>query len=139
MLSDENWREIVRRHGEAESSGDIEGTIATMEGEPVYYMLPVGKKFRGLDNVRRYYRHLFEYGWPKMEGFDLHGEYIGNKSSIVEYTVRTRPDVGEKMKEYPIICKYSFGETGITGETMYADEALFRIMAGPMWDEFEDV
>jgi len=135
MLTQEMRNELVRRHGKAEAAGDMEGTLATMEPDPVYYMFPAGKKFHGLDNVRRYYEIMFEQAFPRIEGFEQLREWTNETSALVEYSVRAKHEDG--VRTHRIICIYSFGETGITGETMYTDDALFRIFAGPMWDDLE--
>jgi hypothetical protein len=135
MLTPEMRLELVQRHGEREAAGDMEATLATLEPDPVYYFFPAGRKFRGLSNVRRFYGNLFTQGSRYIEGFELLNQWANDTSSVVEYSVRARHDDG--LRTHRIICIYTFGPTAMSGEIMYADEALFRIMAGPLWDEME--
>lgn len=135
MLTDEQRGELVRTHGQAEAAGDMERTLATLEPDPVYYFFPAGKKFRGMDNVRRFYENLFTRGFPLIEGFEQLNEWRNATGNVVEYTVRARHEQG--VRSHRIMCIYTFGAAAMTGEVMYADEALFRIMAGALWEEME--
>jgi len=48
----------AHRHAATEADGDLDGILATPEGEPVYEFYPLGRRFRGMANTRRYYEHF---------------------------------------------------------------------------------
>jgi hypothetical protein len=50
---------VAHAHAAAEAAGDLEGTLATLDNDPVYELLPMGVTFRGQDAARVYYEHFF--------------------------------------------------------------------------------
>ncbi|GAB3322071.1 hypothetical protein [Haliea atlantica] len=69
-MSPSDLLEIAYRHTVAEENGDYEGTLATLEANPVYELFPVGLRMSGMDAARRYYRHFFDNVaplWDEME------------------------------------------------------------------------
>lgn len=132
--------EIAYRHTVAEENGDYEGTLATLEANPVYELFPVGLRMSGMDAARRYYRHFFDNVAPRFEreGMRVHGEWPGKTGVAIEYTVRYRYPEGHS-RPFRILGILTYGETALTGERVYADEELLRIMFAPIWDEMEPI
>ena len=64
-------------HAEIEATQDLEGLLATMEGEPTYQYFPVGKSFTGFEKTRRLYRHFIDEVQPRMVGHKLISESVG--------------------------------------------------------------
>lgn len=130
--------EIAYRHTQTEAAGDYEGTLATLEENPVYELFPIGRRMRGMDVARRYYRHFFDNVVPRLDPNKMvvHGEWPGETGVAIEYTVVYRyPDGREKP--FRILGILTFGERALTGERVYADEELLKIMFEPIWDEME--
>ncbi|GAB3629288.1 hypothetical protein PTE30175_05222 [Pandoraea terrae] len=130
--------EAARRHVEAEVTGDLATTLATFETEPVFELYPVGLRMTGLDATRRYYRHFFDHVAPRFDGSRTasHGEWLGETGLVQEYAITYRYPDGQQ-KQFRVIGILKFGEHGLTGERIYADEALLRMMFAPVWDELE--
>lgn len=131
---------VARAHAEAEGRGDLHGTLATLEGEPVYELFPVGKRMRGMDTARRYYEHFFANVAPRLDPakMTVHGEWLGDTGATLEYTVVYRHPDGREQP-FRILGILTYGEEALTGERVYADEDLLRIMFAPIWDEMEDI
>ena len=129
---------LAHRHAQAEGNGDVEATLSTLEAEPVYYFYPAGRKFTGMANTRRFYEGFVRHFKPRIRNVVFHGEAIGNDGLFQEYTIAVECDDGV-VRDYRILGILMFGKTALTGERMYADEALFRLLASGMWDEMERI
>ena len=89
-----------------------------------------------MDRTRRYYEHFIANVRARITGFEQHSEWIGPDGAVQEYSVSvTAPDVAGGIATYRILGILTFGETGLSGERLYADDAFFRILIGPLWDE----
>ena len=126
------------RHAEAEAAMDMAGTMATLEDDPVYDLMPIGLRMRGYDRARRYYEHYFANVAPRIVGFSLVAEWIGKDGVNQEYDVVFRHDDGRE-KTYRILGILTFGKTRMSGERIYADPEMLRIMFAPVWDELEPI
>ena len=126
------------RHSEAEAGMDMAGTMATLEDDPVYDLMPIGLRMRGYDRARRYYEHYFAYVGPRIVGFSLISEWIGKDGVNQEYDVVFRHDDGRE-KTYRILGILTFGPTKMSGERIYAQDELLKIMFAPVWDELEPI
>ncbi|SNS61170.1 hypothetical protein SAMN06295912_11070 [Sphingomonas laterariae] len=129
----------AHNHASAEALGDIDAILATMEGEPVYDFYPVGRRFSGMDRTRRYYRHFVDNVMPRIAGYQLHQEWLGEGGVVQEYSVDVRDESGDGLTRHRILGILTFGEALLSGERLYADEAFFRILIGPIWDELEPI
>lgn len=137
-LTQEQFVALAHRHAQAEGDADVEGTLTTLDAEPAYYFYPAGRKFTGMANTRRFYEGFVSHFKPRIQNVTFHGEAIGADGLFQEYTIALECDDGQ-VREYRILGILVFGETALAGERMYADEALFRLLAGPLWDEMERV
>ncbi len=126
------------RHSEAEAGFDMAGTMATLEDNPVYDLMPIGLRMTGMDRARRYYEHYFANVAPRIVHFALVAEWIGKDGVNQEYDVTYRHDDGT-TKIYRILGILTFGKTKMTGERVYAQDELLRIMFAPVWDELEPI
>jgi len=130
--------DAAHAHVAAEGAADFDATLATLEGEPVYELLPVGLRMRGMDAARRYYRHFFDHVQPRMvaDKAIVHGSWLGDTGLGIEYTVYVTGDDGVE-RPYRILGILTFGQTALTGERVWADEELLRLMFAPLWEEME--
>ncbi|MBK6289708.1 MAG: nuclear transport factor 2 family protein [Pseudomonadales bacterium] len=127
------------RHVATETNGDLEGILATLEGEPVYDFYPVGRRLSGMNNTRRYYEHFVANAMPRIVDVEQHGEWIGDVGVVQEFTLSLEhPHAGETTS-HRIIAILTFGEERLSGERMYSDEVLFRALLGPLWDELDEI
>ena len=126
------------RHAEAEAGMDMAGTMATLEDDPVYDLMPVGLRMKGYDRARRYYEHYFANVAPRIVGFSLISEWIGKDGINQEYDVVFRHDDGRE-KTHRILGILTFGKAKMTGERIYADEEMLKIMFAPVWSELEPI
>ena len=126
------------RHSQAEGSNDMAGTMATLEDNPVYDLFPVGLRLSGMDGARRYYEHFFAEVSPRIAHYKMVSEWIGKDGVNQEYDVTYRFDDG-RLKVFRILGILTFGKTLMSGERLYADEELLRIMFAPVWDQLTPI
>ena len=124
----------------AEGEADLDGAMASFEGEPVYELFPVGRRMRGMDAARRYYRHFFAEVLPRLvnDKIIVHGNSVTETGLINESTLVYRHDDGAEQS-FRVLGILVFGEKAVTGERIFADEAFLRVMFGPLWDEMEPI
>jgi hypothetical protein len=134
----EQMMEIAHRHAAAEANGDLATTMGTLDPNPVYEFQPAGLLLRGLPAVRTYYEHFFKTFQPMIAGYDLRGEWVNDEGLGQEYRIHLRkPDGGTET--HAVIGILLFGETGLSGERLYASDRMLRIMFGPAWDLAEPI
>ena len=128
--------ELAHAHAKAEADGDIEATLATLEDDPVYELLPIGLTFRGRPAARRYYEHFFGVFRPTAVGSTLRNEWAGDRGVAQEYLIDLRSGNGE-IERYSVLAILTFGERALSGERLYAGERLLRLMFGPVLEDAE--
>ena len=122
-------------HAAAEAAGDLDETMATLDDDPVYELLPRGVVLRGRDVARRYYEHFFANVMPRVTGFDLRSEWITDEGVLQEYTLYV-DGLGAPGTGHSIIGILTFGEgEKLSGERIYASDALLEFMFGPVLAE----
>ncbi|ARS27680.1 hypothetical protein [Sphingomonas sp. KC8] len=129
---------VARDHARTEGEGDLDAILATMEGEPVYDFYPIGRRFTGMDRTRRYYQHFIANVQPQIAGFEQHSEWVGEDGLVQEYSVVLHP-AGQAPRRHRILGVLTFGDRLLSGERLYSDEAFFRTLIGPIWDELEPI
>lgn len=132
----EQLTDVAYRHSAAEAAGDLEGTMATLEGEPVYELYPCALQLRGMDRTRRYYEHFFAAVARRTLGYELRTEWVGPAGLAQEYDIDMRLDSGD-TGTFRVMSILKFGDRALSGERLYADETFFRILFGPLWEELE--
>lgn len=135
MATREELVDVAHRHAAAEAACDLAGTLATLEGEPVYEFYPVGVQLRGMDNVRRYYEYFFSEVLQNTLGYELRNAWESDVGLLEEYDIDCRID-GVKQT-FRVLSILKFGEKALSGERLYADEKFFRFLFGPMWGRTE--
>jgi len=135
------------RHAEAEGAFDMAGTLATLENEPIYDLFPVGLRMVGMDRARRYYEQddvsVLPRSIASFEAFENAmtvdvAEWINPNGVCQEYDVTYRHDNGA-VRTFRILGILTFGEKLLSGERIYAEEEMLRIMFAPVWDELVPV
>lgn len=126
-------------HAELESGHDLEALMGTMEGEPIYDLYPVGKRFQGMENTRRYYRYFFAEVQPRIQGFTPRSEAIGDQGLVQEYDVVVLHPGESAPTRHRIIAILTFGQERLSGERMYSDDKLFKFLFGPLWNELTPI
>lgn len=139
-MANPQMHELAMRHVAAEAAEDLDGTMATLEGEPVYDLFPVGRRMVGREAVRRYYAHFFANVKPRLGdgGGEMHGLWTGDNATVMEYTLAYRHDDGH-VTRHRVIGILPYGQTGLAGERLYADEEILRLMFAPLWDEMANI
>ena len=128
---------VALAHAAAEAAGDLDETMATLGDDPVYELLPRGVLLRGRTAARRYYEHFFSTVQPRITGYDLRSEWITDEGVLQEYTLYV-DGLGEPGTGQSIIGILTFGDDGkLSGERLYASDALLEFMFGPVLDEAE--
>jgi hypothetical protein len=129
--------DVARRHVEAETAGDLDGTMATLE-DHVYDLWPVGLRLEGRDAVARYYRSFFDRFMPTVAGYRLHREWVGEGGLAQEYTIEVRlPEGGTEA--FRLLGILDFGRNALKGETFYGSERFLRILVGDAWDTLRPI
>jgi hypothetical protein len=130
--------ELAHAHAKAEADGDMDATLATLEDDPVYELLPIGLTFRGRPAARRYYEHFFGVFRPTAVGSQLRNEWAGEQGVAQEYLIDLRSADGT-IDRYPVLAILTFGAQALSGERLYAGEQLLRLMFGPVLDEAKSI
>jgi hypothetical protein len=126
---------VALAHAAAEAAGDLDETMATLGDDPAYELLPLGVVLRGRDVARRYYEHFFANVMPRVTGFDLRSEWVTDEGVLQEYTLFV-DGLGRPGTGHSIIGVLTFGDDGkLSGERIYASDALLEFMFGPVLDE----
>jgi hypothetical protein len=133
-VSREQQVKVALAHAAAETEGDLEATLATLDPDPVYELQPAGLEVRGMDAARAYYKYFFANFMPLVEGFELRSEWENDEGLGQEYVMQLRDKDSGEVHAEPIIGILLFGETGLAGERLYANESLFKLMFGPIYD-----
>jgi hypothetical protein len=129
---------IAERHSKAEAEDDLETTLATLDDEPVYELLPVGRKLVGREKTRRYYDWFFNDFRPRVVDYTLRGDWTGGAGVIHEFTIRVRVDDGS-IEEHALVGILVFGAERLAGERVYGNERILRLLFGPLYDETEPI
>lgn len=126
--------EIAHRHAQAEAACDVDAIMGTLEPDPIYQFQPLGRGFAGAAMTRRWYETFVREFMPRVGGFSLRGEWLGDSGLAQEYQVEVRGDDGQP-RAYEVLGILLFGERGLCGERIYTSEALLRLMAGSLWSQ----
>jgi hypothetical protein len=121
---------IAHRHAAAEADGDLAGTLATLDPDPVYEFEPAGLLLRGLPAVRTYYEHFFATFQPRIAGYELRSEWQNDEGLGQEYWIDLRTPEGG-TERHAVIGILLFGREGLRGERIYASDRMLRTMFGP--------
>lgn len=128
---------VGRLHAECEAAGDLDGTLATLVAEPVYLFPTLRACLLGGDRIRRYYEHFFRHFQPRIRGYRALEEWVGPWSLAQEYALRLDDDTGERVMLGVLYADPAGDGSLLTGERIYADEALLRDLLGPLFRELE--
>jgi hypothetical protein len=127
---------VAHAHAAAEAAGDIDATMATLDDDPLYELLPMGVAMRGSQAAREYYEHFFANCMPKVTGYQLRSEWVTDEGVGQEYQMTV--DNGAGPQRFDIIGILTFGTNGrLSGERIYASDELLRILFGPLLDRLE--
>jgi hypothetical protein len=127
---------VALQHAEAEADGDMDTTLATLEDDCVYELQPVRRRLVGKDRARRYYEYFFANFMPRVQNYELRGEWIDDGGLLQEYTMWVREDDGS-VGRYELIGVLTFGDERLSGERLFGDERILRMLLGPLYDETE--
>lgn len=135
-LSSEEFAALALQHVTAESAGDIEATLATFEPDACFELYPCGLRLAGQERIRRYYEYFFATARRRVVDFSDHGQCRGEQSFTIEMSVRVRYADGA-TRDFRVMTVFPYGETGLRGERIYADDEFFRLNFGPFMAEME--
>jgi len=123
--------EVARAHARAEATGDLAGTLATLDPEPVYELLPMGLTLGGHEFVRAYYERFFTECMPQFVGYELRNEWVMDDGLGQEYRVEVSTPDGPRRHD--ILGILTFGEHGLlSGERLYASDEMLHFLFGPL-------
>jgi steroid delta-isomerase-like uncharacterized protein len=131
-MTREEMLEAFNAHARGEHPQDLELTMETVHDEAVYEDIATGRVLRGKDQVREYYRELFQAfpGW----GFTRHALHVTDEHIISEVTIRGEhrgsyygiPPSG-RVFSYRVCVVFSFKDGKVLGEREYYDrQSLLR-------------
>lgn len=125
---------VAHAHAEAEGAGDLDATMATLDPVPRYELLPLGVELVGHAVIRRYYEHFFASFASRVAGYRLRSEWVTDEGLGQEYTMFVEGLDGPVRHD--VIGILTFGSGGrLSGERIYAGDALFATMVGPVLAE----
>ena len=123
--------DVARAHAHAEARGDLAGTLATLDPEPVYELLPMGVTLSGSAFARSYYERFFAECMPQFVGYELRNEWVMDDGLGQEYRIDVAAHDG--TRRHDILGILTFGEHGLlSGERLYASDELLRFLFGPL-------
>jgi hypothetical protein len=123
--------DVARAHANAEATGDLDGTLATLDPDPVYELLPMGVTLSGGDFARACYERFFSECVPRIVGYELRSEWIMDDGLGQEYRVDIETPNGPRR--YDILGILTFGDDDLlSGERLYASDDMFRFLFGPL-------
>lgn len=121
---------IARAHAAAEAADDFATTMATLEDDPVYELLPMGVALRGRAAAEAYYEHFFSTvkGW--VTGYELRNEWVNDRGLAQEYVIEFRAEDGSRER-HPVMAVLTSGDVALSGERLYASDRLLQLLFGP--------
>ena len=138
MPTIEDFVAIAERHAQAEADIDLDATMETLEEDCVYELQPVGLRLVGRDKARAYYDWFFPNFMPRVANYELRAEWTNEQGVAQEYRIWVRDDEG-RVERHDLIGILCFGTELLSGERLYADERILRMMFGPLYDQAEPV
>ncbi len=100
-MSREQKVKVALAHAAAETEGDLEATLATLDPDPVYELQPIGLEVRGMAAARAYYEYFFANFMPLVEGFELRSEWENDEGLGQEYVMRLRDKASGQVEIRP--------------------------------------
>jgi len=122
---------IAHAHAAAEARDDFDTTMATLDDDPVYELLPAGLAFRGRDAARAYYEHFFAHVKPMVTGYELRNEWTNDRGLGQEYVIDFRLPDGT-IERHHVLGILTFGVSALSGERLYASDRAFELLFGPV-------
>jgi hypothetical protein len=127
---------LAAKRFEVVGSGDIDATMSILVDDPVFELYPVGLQLAGQADVRRYYEHLFQS--PKVRAEHL-GTLFADNAIAFELKLTHQPPSGD-AEPFRLLAIMEMMDGRFTGERLYGDERLFRILfGGPIWSLLKPV
>lgn len=126
--------QAARDHNDAEAALDTDATVATMEGEPIYDLWPIGLRLTGRDFTKKYYEYYAQEYAKNILEYKLIGEWVGSAGLLQEYAIKMR-HLDNSIEDYSVACVLTFGTNLLTGERIYADEKFLKALFAPFWDD----
>jgi hypothetical protein len=121
---------VARAHAAAEAADDFETTMATLEADPVYELLPKGVALRGRAAAEAYYEYFFSTVKAMVTGYELLNEWVNDGGVAQEYWIEFRPDGGSRER-HRVMAVLTFGDVALSGERIYASDRLLELLFGP--------
>jgi len=121
---------VARAHAAAEAADDFETTMATLEADPVYELLPKGVALRGRAAAEAYYEYFFSTVKAMVTGYELRNEWINDRGLAQEYLIEFRSDGGSRER-HRVMAVLAFGDVALSGERIYASDRLLELLFGP--------
>jgi hypothetical protein len=123
--------DVARAHAHAEAMGDLDRTLATLDPDPVFELLPMGVTLSGREFVRAYYERFFTECMPRVVGYELRSEWLMDDGLGQEYRVDVATPDGPRRHD--ILGILTFGDQGLlSGERLYASDDMLRFLFGPL-------
>jgi hypothetical protein len=119
----------ARAHAAAEAADDFETTMATLNADPVYELLPKGMALRGRAAAEAYYEHFFSTVKAMVTGHELRNEWINDRGLAQEYLIEFRSD-GGAPERHRVMAVLTFGDIALSGERIYASDRLLELLFG---------
>jgi hypothetical protein len=127
-------------HHDAEDSLDVDATLATIEGEPIYELLPIGLRMVGREMARRFYTQYLPRRRDAVAVDGVAGGFHECDVGLFLDGVACFPTGDGRFSEpQAIACLLIGGETGVVGERLWADERYYRYLFGDVFADLEPI
>lgn len=128
MELDPGYREVLRRHLEAETAFDMPGTLATLTEDCLFEDVPTGETYRGRDAIARYYREWWDAF--AITPVDIRSQITSPASLVVETrfrgvhrgAFRGMPATNRPL-DLPVAIFITLRDRLMSGERFYYDRA----------------
>ncbi len=123
---------LATRRFKAVESANVDESMSVLIDDPVFDLFPIGLRLSGQENVRNYYSYFFDHA-----KHDFHSKpidvFYADAAIGFELDITHAPSVGEPVI-YRLFAIMPVEGDRFTGERLFGDERLFRLMfGGPTW------
>lgn len=116
-----SYRKLLRRHLEAETVFDMEGTLATLTEDCVFEDIATGQTYRGREAVREYYKEWWDaFGVTPV---DIRSNIVSEESLIVETRFVGAHRTSGKPISLPVAIFITLRDGLMAGERFYYDRS----------------
>ena len=130
--------DLCHEHAGAEAELEMDRVLSTLVPEPRFEFFPMRMALAGRAGIERFYREQYPRFAPRVQGYEVIGEWTNSIAALQEYVVRVAEDDGTTGTYHVISMMPGDDATNLlTGERLYCDDGFVRALLGPLYDLLE--